>query len=183
MRRLFVALPLPPSVRQRLMLVRGGVPGARWVPEANYHLTLRFIGDVDDGQADDLAEALDQIRAPAFALTLDGVGRFGSGERSRVLWAGVPRSPELTHLQAKVESALVRAGLPPEGQKFTPHVTLAYLRNSPAPAVAKYLSDFAPLLVPAIPITEFVLYSSWPGDEGSHYHAEVVYPLLPADRM
>lgn len=180
MRRLFVALPLPPSVRQRLKMIQGGVPGARWVPEDNYHLTLRFIGDVDDGVAHDLADALDQIRAPAFHITLDGVGRFGSGERSRLLWAGVQRSTDLNYLQAKVESALVRAGLPPERQKFTPHVTLANLRNSPVPAVAKYLGDFAPLLVPAVPIDEFVLYSSWPGDQGSHYREEAVYPLTPA---
>ena len=118
--RLFVGLVLPEPVRWQLGLLCTGLPGVRWVPPENFHLTLRFIGEVDGGTLDDVDAALAGIRARRFSLTLGGVGHFGSGQQVRALWAGVGREPALQHLRDKVESAVVRAGLPPEGKKFTP---------------------------------------------------------------
>src|SRR5690349_8315737 len=114
MKRLFVALELPEAVRRHLALLQAGVPGARWIEPANLHLTLRFIGEVEDGLLHEIDEALLGIRAPSFDLTLEGVGQFGTGTRARTLWAGVSRVDALGHLQQKIESALVRAGLPAE---------------------------------------------------------------------
>ena len=86
--RLFVALELPEAVRTRLSMLQGGVPGARWSTDEQLHLTLRFIGEVDDNVAHDIDDALAGIRAPAFTLELAGVGEFG-GKNPRALWAGV----------------------------------------------------------------------------------------------
>src|ERR1700722_13094328 len=106
MLRLFVGIGLTPELRLRLSTLCNGVPGARWVDAGNLHVTLRFIGEVDEGAASDIDEALQQIRAPRFSLALAGVGHFGM----RMLWAGVDRNPALFHLQDKVESAIVRLG-------------------------------------------------------------------------
>src|SRR5260221_11802765 len=121
--RLCVALTLPLAVRERLIMLSGGVPGARWTAIDNFHVTLRFIGEVGFHPAQAFAMALAQVRAPGFALTLSTIDQFGKGEKSRVLWIGVEKSPALLHLRDKIESALVRAGLEPEGRKYAPHVT------------------------------------------------------------
>lgn len=120
MPRLFVAIPLPEEVRERLGLLAGGVPGARWVDPEKLHLTLRFIGEVDGGWAEDIMAALSGIVAKSFDVAMAGVGHWGTRERATMLWAGVEKNPALSHLQGKVESALVRLGLDPEGRKFSP---------------------------------------------------------------
>ena len=111
--RLFVALDLPWELKQRLALLSGGIPGARWVGTENFHLTLRFMGEVHPIQAEEIDHTLAAIRAPAFDLSLAGVGVFGKGdakgERAAALWAGVDRNPALDHLQTKIETALRRA--------------------------------------------------------------------------
>ncbi|MDA1133118.1 MAG: RNA 2',3'-cyclic phosphodiesterase, partial [Proteobacteria bacterium] len=123
--RLFVALGLPAGVRERLALVRAPLPGARWVPPENMHVTLRFIGEVEPPLATEIDTLLSRITAPSFDISLAGLGTFGSRGRVRALWAGVEQTVPLAHLQAKIETACRRAGLPPEGRKFHPHVTLA----------------------------------------------------------
>src|SRR5258708_16753027 len=128
MLRLFVGIALPPETKLRLSLISAGVPGARWVDPGNYHVTLRFIGEVDEGMAGDIDAALARIHAKPFDLVLTGVGQFGD----RMLWAGVEKNPALLHLRDKVESALVRLGPEPEPRPCLPHVTLARLQ---APSV------------------------------------------------
>ena len=118
--RLFVALSLPETVRWQLRLLCGGLPGARWVPPENFHITLRFLGDVDGREIDYVDAALAGIRAPGFTLRLAGVGHFASGSRVKAVWAGVDKEPALQHLHDKIESAVVRAGLPPDGRNTRP---------------------------------------------------------------
>jgi 2'-5' RNA ligase len=127
--RLFVAIDLPEAVCDRLAALCAGVPGARWVDPVNFHLTLRFIGEVDNRTADDIDAALAAVRVPRFDLWLRDVGIFGRGRGVRALWAGVDPSEDLTRLQGKVENAAYSAGLPRETRKFSPHVTLARLRG------------------------------------------------------
>ena len=104
--RLFVGLELPPVVRPALSFMQGGIPGARWTSESNYHLTLAFVGEVDEPVAAEIDEALSGIHAPAFELSLAGVGQFDRNGRTRVLWAGLRPNPALDHLQDKVHAAL-----------------------------------------------------------------------------
>src|SRR5688572_18858975 len=139
MPRLFTALEIPRDAALSLSLLRGGLPGARWVDVENYHLTLRFIGDVEGHLADEIANALDRVHRPAFSLTLAGVGAFGS-KKPHSVYAGVAASPDLLALQGEVERICQRLGLDPDPRKFTPHVTLARLRNSSPADVAHYLS-------------------------------------------
>jgi len=174
--RLFVALELPEAVRDRLVLLQGGVPGARWAHDDQLHLTLRFIGDVTEDVGHDVDDALLSIRAPGFVLELAGVGEFG-GKNPRALWAGVRANGALVHLQKKIETALQRIGLEAETRKFSPHVTLARLRGAPHEKVVQFLSEYGLFASAPFRVERFVLFSSHQGSGGSVYHAERVYPL------
>jgi 2'-5' RNA ligase len=174
--RLFVALEIPPNLRDRLVTLQGGVPGARWASDEQLHLTLRFIGEVDENVGHDIDDALAGIRAPAFTMELAGVGEFG-GKNPRALWAGVRANDALMHLQRKVETALQRIGLPAEERKFSAHVTLARLKGAPRDKVAAFLAYHALFASGPFPVDHFVLFSSHMGSSGSMYHPERVYRL------
>ncbi|HYG84655.1 MAG TPA: RNA 2',3'-cyclic phosphodiesterase [Azospirillum sp.] len=175
--RLFVALDFPDDVRDRLAGLAGGVPGARWTDPSNLHLTLRFIGEVPGHTAADIDATLSEIEVPGFDLTLDGVGMYGSNRHARVLWAGVERTEALTHLQSKVESALVRCGLEPEERKFSPHVTLARLKDAPKERIGRFLEERGLFRAGPMRIDHFTLYRSLLGKGGAVYEALREYPL------
>jgi 2'-5' RNA ligase len=175
--RLFVGIGLPPELKLRLSLLCTGVPGAKWVDPGNFHLTLRFIGEVDEGVASDIDEALSQVRASRFALALAGIGHFGNGDRPRQLWVGVEKNPALLHLQERVESALMRMGLPPETRKYTPHVTLARFRAPPGPRFQTYLSEHALFRAEPFPVDAFSLIASYLTKSGAIYEDKADYPL------
>jgi RNA 2',3'-cyclic 3'-phosphodiesterase len=175
--RLFVGLDLPWDVRERLAPLGGGIPGARWVPAENYHITLRFIGEVAPPQAEEIDHALATLRARGFDLTLSGLGTFEKAGRPVALWAGVERSPQIDHLHGKIETACQRAGLPPERRRFTPHVTLARLDNTPHPKLAAFVQAHNLFRTEPVPVSHFTLFSSQLGKEASVYTAEVEYAL------
>ena len=181
--RLFAALALPWSVREQLAALSGsGVPGARWVPPENYHLTLRFIGDIPTHVARDVDEALLGLRARGFALTLSGMGTFAKGGASAALWVGAERNPALDHLRAKIETALQRTGLEPERRRFQPHVTLARLDNPVEARVAAFVQAHNLFRSAPVAVGHFTLFSSVLGKEQAVYTPEVEYELsLPFD--
>lgn len=177
MPRLFTALEIPSLVAGQLATLRGGVPGARWIDAANFHVTLRFIGDVDHATARDVAALLGETRDRGpITVTLDALSTFG-GDRPRSLLARVAPSPELTRLQAEQERLVRRAGLDPETRKFTPHVTLARLRHARPGDVAAFIAragHFPPLSFTA---PRFVLFSARDSVGGGPYLAEAAYPF------
>jgi 2'-5' RNA ligase len=176
MPRLFTGLEMPADVAQALSLMRGGLPGARWIDPENYHLTLRFIGDVDDAFAHDIASLLDKVNRRAFDLRFEGLAPFG-GRKPRAVVAAVAPVPPLIELQAELERLMQRLGLEPEGRKFMPHVTLARLRDSSSLQVADYLSARGPVRVSPFPVSRFVLFSSKASVGGGPYVVEAAYPL------
>ncbi len=176
MPRLFSGIELPAEIAQRLTMLRGGLEGARWVEPENYHITLRFIGDVDGDTATRFSEALSRIEADAFSLTLDGTGSFGRG-KPRAVWAGVTSSEPLDTLRRAHEKAALIAGLEPEPRNFHPHVTPARMRNVSASKVAKYLEYNGAFLTPVFAVTRFALFSARGGHGGGPYVVEHAYPL------
>lgn len=176
--RLFIGIAIPAEIRFQLSLMASGIPGARWTPEESYHLTLRFIGEVDQGMADDIDDTLRHIRVAPFELALSGVGYFGSGRSARALWVGVAKNEALLHLQAKLETALQRMGLPAEERKYTPHVTLARLRNTRAARLETYIADHAGFQAPPFRVTEFTLFSSFLSSSGPIYTPELTYEMI-----
>jgi 2'-5' RNA ligase len=176
MPRLFTGLEIPSALGDELSLLRGGLPGARWIDPENYHLTLRFIGDVDDEIAREIAWLLGKVRRKDFELRLDGLQSFG-GKRPRAVVATAAPSPSVMELQAEHERLMQRAGLDPEGRKYTPHVTLARLRDTSSFEVADYLSAHAAFRPPPFMVSRFVLYSSRASVGGGPYVVEAAYPL------
>jgi 2'-5' RNA ligase len=173
MLRLFVGIALPPEIKLRLQPLCAGMPGARWVDPENHHVTLRFIGEVDEGTASDIDEALQQIKAQRFALALAGIGQFGD----RSLWVGVEKSPALLHLRDKVESAVVRQGLPPEGRRYAPHVTLARLKGVSEERLQTYLSAHALFRAEPFTVGHFSLVASYLTKSGAIYEDQADYAL------
>jgi len=177
MPRLFTALEIPKPVADSLATLRGGLQGGRWIDAENYHITLRFIGDIDDRTAHDVAMALAAIRRAPFTVTLDQLASFG-GDKPRAIVVRARPEPALLEVQADMERLLRRLGAPPETRKFVPHVTLARLRGATPAAVASYLGlrgYFPPLRFPA---ARFVLYSSRDSVGGGPYIVEQDYPLI-----
>lgn len=173
--RLFVALPMPAPVRHALSRIQQGVPGARWVPEENMHLTLRFIGEAGGGAFEELVDSLADVVVPTFTLQVAGVGHFESRQMPTVLWAGVNPSQDLNRLQAKVERAVQQAGFLPEARKFAPHITLARLGDTDPLRVRNFLQRYSLLDAGTAEITGFTLYSSHLGKGDPHYREEVEY--------
>lgn len=177
MPRLFTALEIPRDAALSLSLLRGGLPGARWIEVEDYHITLRFIGDVEGHVADEIANALDRVRRLSFAVTLSGVGAFGS-KKPHSIYAGVAPSPDLAALQAEIERICQRLGLPADPRKFVPHVTLARLRNASDGDVARYLSGRGNFAAMPFRAGRFVLMSSRDMVGGGPYVVEEAWPLL-----
>ncbi|MGB3387382.1 MAG: RNA 2',3'-cyclic phosphodiesterase [Pseudaminobacter sp.] len=180
MPRLFTALEIPRDAALSLSLLRGGLPGARWIDVENYHLTLRFIGDVEGHVADEIANALDRVRRRSFQMQLSGVGAFGS-KKPHAVWAGIAASPELIALQAEIERICQRLGVPPDPRKFMPHVTLARLRNASPVDVAHYLSARGNFSTAPFKVGRFVLMSSRDSVGGGPYIVEEAWPLSGPD--
>lgn len=182
--RLFVALPLPEEVRDQLADLEDRLPGARWVPPDSFHITLRFIGEVDGGLAEDIDAELTGLSGEGFPVSIAGVGTFGEGPKTRLLYARVEPSEPLSRLQQKVENALRRAGCEAEGRKFKPHVTLARFKGAGGPELERFLVRQALLRAGPFTVTDFALVQSFLSGEGPIYREEAVYPLsrpkLPA---
>lgn len=179
MPRLFTAIELPGDVREQLATLAGPLPGAHWVPPENFHITLRFAGDLDPPRANELADALARIDHDVFALRIEGVGIFG-GNDPRALWAGLGPSPVLDSLQRAHDRAARAAGLPPDSRAFKPHITLARLRNVRIDALTGFLEQHALLRSRTFVVESFALMSSRPQTGGGPYGIEERYPLRGA---
>jgi 2'-5' RNA ligase len=178
MPRLFVAVDLPEEHLDLLGSLCNGLPGARWVRDRQFHLTLRFLGSVEGPQVRVVEEALHGVRADPFELALHGVGHFPPRGPPRVLWAGVEESEELHELHRQVERVLRRAGLPPEERKFAAHVTLARLNETPLPRLLGFLREHATLRSEPFVVNDIALYSSVLSSAGAQHLREAVYPLF-----
>lgn len=177
MLRLFAALPLPETIRERLAGLQHGLPGRLVAPEA-MHLTLAFFGEQPGPVAEDLHSALLEIAAPGFGLWLDGVGSFG-GKHPHLFYAAVRPEPALDRLQAKVVQAARAAGLEMPAARFTPHVTLArWAAGSMAPEkAARLLQARAAFLAGPVEIESFTLFRSDLGRAGPTYTTLAEYLL------
>jgi RNA 2',3'-cyclic 3'-phosphodiesterase len=177
MLRLFLALPVPDEVAAPVTAIQCGLPGARWSPRENLHITLRFIGEVDEPVAEDVDRTLDGLRMAPFALSLAGPDLFG-GEDPHALHLRVAPSARLDVLQGRCERACRSAGLAPETRMWTPHLTIAYLRHTRTDELAAYVQSHALFHAPSWTADRFHLLSSWHGRGPARYRIEAEYPLI-----
>lgn len=183
--RLFVGLSLPDTVRQQLLLLAGGLKGARWQRDDQLHITLRFLGEVDGAIASDIDESLAGISMQPFSVSVRGVGLFGTLNAPRILWAGVAPEADIRRLHDKVAQRMADLGVVGDARKYAPHVTLARFggSNNTSRNVVSGLGEFVTahgdLKTPAFDVNAFHLYSSVLSGEGPAYRIEATYPLQP----
>ncbi len=180
MPRLFVALDVPESVKIRMETLFEAEKGVRWVRPGQVHLTLRFIGEVDEATTAAIAERLRSVRAAPFPLHVGGVGVFPGRRRPRVLWVGADGGDGLAALHARVETAVREAGTAPDEKPFRPHLTLARLRRPDPAWVRAFLAEHRDFDTEPFPVTRFHLYESRLLPEGAEHHRLAEYPLSEA---
>ena len=178
--RLFLGVPLAAPLREALRdhLARalpGGVPG-RAAVAANWHFTLRFLGDTDAGQLRLLTDALGGMRlGPRFEMVLGGLGAFPRPRRASVLWVGVNEgAPDLQRLAAAAEEAARAAGFPAERKPFSPHLTISRLQP------ARDLEDLVATTPPfggRMEVGEIVLFRSHLGGGPPRYEPVRTFSL------
>lgn len=177
--RLFIAIDLPKPVRWRLGRLLVQPPrGVRAVQPSQFHITLHFLGDVEDARRMPLIESLGRVRGRAFTIAIRGTGVFPPEGRPSVLWAGVAESPDLLAVHAAVAREIESCGLAVERRPYQPHVTLARL----TPAVGRswtrrFLAETADLSIEAFVVERFQLYRSRKLDGASEHSVEAAFPL------
>lgn len=176
MHRLFVAARPPEPIRHQLLGLMSGVAEARWQEDEQLHITLRFIGEVDGRVAEDIAEALLAVRHPPIDTAIEGIGTFERKGRIDALWAGLAPADALAALHRKIDHALVRIGLPPEGRAFHPHITLARFSRKGGD-VSTFAALHAGLASPRFRLDSFGLYESRLGSAGAQYTQVARYGL------
>lgn len=174
MPRLFTGLQIPHSMADYLGALRGGLPGARFVEPSDYHITLRFIGDVGLSLANEIAEMLAQVKLRPFPVRLSELSSFGK-DAPRAVVALVAPSPALHDLQQDHERLMKRLGLPPENRKYIPHVTIARLKPASAAHLGDWIVNRSPLIQTPFEVKRFVLYSSRDSVGGGPYIVEKEY--------
>ena len=183
--RLFVAVDPSPEVCERIehaaLEIRGSSPGSKWVKPGGHHITLAFLGEVDDARLPDVASAVKEAAARRAPLTLrvKGCGSFGKPRRPRVLWACVEGDVgALAAIQKDVEASLAPLGFTPEDRSFTPHITLARAK-APAgdPGLALCADAVRDRDFGETRVAEVIVYKSELSPAGARYTAVARAPL------
>ncbi len=174
MPRLFTGLELPPDIALDVQIMQGGIPGARWMDPSNFHLTIRFVGDIEQGLARELALGLDSIAFKPFSVRLKGVGLFG-GNKPHSLYIGVEENDALRRLHDAHERLCQTLGMAAEHRKFLPHVTLARLKDPEPRALQRWVEVHNLYGTLHYDVNAFVLFSSRPLKGGGPYGVEEIY--------
>ncbi len=176
MPRLFTGIEIPEPLRSMLARQRMPLPGAKWVDPADYHITLRFLGDVDNRTAREFADLLAGSEGHAFEIKLAELATFG-GNDPRAIYAAVEPNEPLEALARLHERFARQVGLPPEKRGFKPHVTLARLRHADLDRTVRFLQRFGGFRAEPFTAQRFVLFSSKPSVGGGPYVVEEAFPL------
>jgi 2'-5' RNA ligase len=177
--RAFLGIDLPPQIRGLLQVQQFLLPMPRKVEPENLHLTLVFLGDCPEPALEAAHDGFQALRLPGFSLSLQSLGLFGKA-KPHSAWVGVAPSPELTHLQAKVETIARRAGCPIETRKFMPHVTLGRFKTPAAEDISRLERAVAlgsGFRSEPFSVTEVTLWQSHLGGKSLRYDVLARYPL------
>jgi 2'-5' RNA ligase len=127
--RLFVALDIDPSIRERILRFVEGLhnfaPDARWMKPESMHVTLKFIGEQPDAAVESIKQAMSKITGTVTEISFRGYGFFPTAKSARVFWVGIDAGPELAALASAIDEKLSALGIPKEDRAFSPHLTLA----------------------------------------------------------
>jgi len=176
MKRIFFAVPISEEVRNLLNDIQSDMrdlPGKiRWVPPEDVHLTIKFIGEVEEEVATNLQSQVDDLSLPErFSITVNRTGVFPHPRRPRVLWVGTEDSTSLEQIATQLDAAFEEYGIEPETREFHPHLTLGRVKGRGLPG--ETLNQFLNYEVPKIsmPVESVVCYESVLKSSGAEYTA------------
>ena len=183
--RTFIAIDLDAALKDRVALLvqklSRGNPNVKWIERDGMHLTLKFLGEIDETQAEAVKETLRTVAARhhPFELGLKGTGTFPPGSRNpRVLWAGFEPREELSALQADIEEELARKGFPKEERPFRAHLTLGRVRTSrDIQKTVRELEGWAEFEFGYMGAKTVTFFESALTPDGARYTALAEYPL------
>jgi RNA 2',3'-cyclic 3'-phosphodiesterase len=175
MPRLFTAIDPPERIRDAISAIYGAITGTRWMEDEQIHLTLRFIGEVDNSMENNIIDVLSKLSVPPFTLILKGVGVFPLRKEPRILWVGVQENEILMRLQAQIERALISMNIAPDPRKFFPHITIARLNNAHQERIGQFVSENNLFCTEPFEVSEFYLYRSYLGKTGATYVKEATF--------
>lgn len=175
--RLFIAIPLPKGVKQKLVGLQQPIDGLRWQSQEQMHLTIKFVGEVNKATAAELREELDEIDHPEFSMTIAGMGCFPEGKHPKVVWAGIKENATLKELHQKVEDRCEKIGIAPENRRYKPHVTIARTKSASKQVVTSFINQHKKFALSDIPVNEFVLYESKLHADGARHQRLQTYLL------
>jgi 2'-5' RNA ligase len=184
--RAFIAVEIAPQIAARIGAVikplAARVGKLRWVDPANFHLTVKFLADIDESRIAPIGAALAEALAPfpRFTINAKGLGVFPNPRRPRVLWVGLAGN-QLYPLKSKVDSALMPLGFAPEDQIFTPHLTIGRWRQGErvGRSLEQALGEWRDHEFGPSPIDEISLFQSELKPSGAIYHRLKVIALKP----
>lgn len=180
--RMFIALTLPEAVREVLATLVHPAKDLNWTRPAQMHVTVRFVGDVEEAQQERMIERLATVRVEPFILPLEGLGTFPPDRPPRVIFLGVGSGhPRLFQLRQRIDDAILACGLPLDVKTFHPHVTLARCTPPVHPATRRWLHDNRDFAAPPIRVEAFDLYSSELRPTGAVHTLRASFPLAPAN--
>jgi 2'-5' RNA ligase len=173
-KRLFVGLELPATCKTALFELDPHLPGLRWLPKEQLHLTLSFLGEVETSVEDRLRQALSEVRVPSFFLPLRSVGVFNSRSHPSVVWVGVGKGhPHLFALHRRIQDAVLSVGLEANLKPFHPHVTVGRAKDLSSQALQPFVRLHAETEFDLVKVTGFELYSSVLAATGASHRLEM----------
>ena len=183
--RLFVAIDLDPEIRERVARFGEGMrslaPDVRWTPAESWHITLKFIGEVDAGTLEQVKDQLARVNGAPANIGVRGTGFFPAPRSARVFWAGVQADSSLIAVAEGVDRVLGAIGIPFEERAFTPHLTLARTgsgrpgrdkadgANNKFARLQQRLDKMPEAEFGTMTAREFILYQSKTSPKGSLY--------------
>jgi 2'-5' RNA ligase len=176
-KRLFVAIDLPDRVNHQLVNYAGELHDVRWYGPDDYHLTLKFIGEVEEQTEQNIRKQLDEVRLTPFTVTINRLGYFPPDRHPRIIWAGFEASESLQALHDDIDERLSEMGVEREKRDFTPHITLGKNKGVPKTRVETYLERRSDIHIADIPVDSFILYSSELTPDGAVHTPEKTYQL------
>ena len=176
MRRVFFGLEIPAEIKQRLLQVRADVAGARWQSVEQVHLTLLFLGNIEEERLLAVREVARDISLKAFELSVAGLECFGQPHAPDYLWAGVQPEAPVAILYSAIKSQVESLGLQTERRAYRPHLTLARFNREPG-SVVHLLNEYREAVFGSFQVDEFVLFETQPSAAGSVYRVLERYPL------
>ena len=178
--RLFTGIELPPDISEQVYTLHGGVPNARWVDRDKLHMTLRFLGEVQEDVLENIHNRFVDLHFPAFDMALTQLGYFATADVPHHLWIGVSYYQALDDLTAKIDRIARDCGINNDRFKFHAHVTLASLHGTTLMEVMNFISNNNLFRTRDFKVYYFTLFSSHARENGSgkYYRVEARYPLV-----